>query len=177
MKETIVEAWNAGIVKKPVPLFSALDIGGGAGIFAHEFQDRLWRSYIVDPAKNNDFVKKKLNMPLVQEFYEPRRFQKRFTLIALMYVLEHMENPRTLLKSVRKDMGADSFLYIEVPDSMAFRLKPKSDEIFNACHLWMFDPETLTRLLKKCGFEALSIRRIKTLRNHYALMAFAIPKK
>lgn len=177
IKETIAEVWGDNIVKKSKPPFSVLDIGGGAAIFAFEFQDRLWRSYIIDPAQNNDFVKKKLKIPLAQEFYKPHRFQRKFTLISLIYVLEHMADPRFILKSIHKDMNDDSFLYIEVPDSMAFRLKPKDDDIFNACHLWMFNPETLTRLLKECGFEVLSVRRIKTMRNHCALMALAIPQK
>ncbi|TSC84152.1 MAG: hypothetical protein G01um101417_308 [Parcubacteria group bacterium Gr01-1014_17] len=177
IKETIERVWEDGIIKKPAPPFSALDIGGGAAIFAYEFQDRLWRSYIIDPAKNNDFVKKKLKIPLIQKFYKPNRFHRKFNLISLVYVLEHMANPRSLLKSVRKDMDANSFLYVEVPDALASRLKPKDDDIFNACHLWMFDQETLTRILKECGFEALSIRRIKTLRNHYAVMALAIQKR
>lgn len=177
IKETIAQSWDDGIVKKPKPPFSVLDIGGGAAIFAYEFQDRLWRSFIIDPAQNNNFVKKKLKIPLAQEFYRPRRFQKKFTLISLIYVLEHMANPKSLLKSVLRDMYTDSFLYIEVPDSMAFLLKQKDDDIFNACHLWMFNPETLIRLLNECGFGALGIRRIKTLRNHYALMALAIPQR
>ncbi len=177
IKETIAEAWKDGIVRKPAPPLLALDIGGGAAIFAYEFQDKMWRSHIVDPAKNNEFVKKKLKIPLVQEFYKPNQFHKKFALVSLIYVLEHMANPKTLLKSVQKDMNANSFLYLEVPDSLAFRLKPKDDEIFNACHLWMFDPETFTRLLKECGFEVLHIKRLKTMRNHYALMALAIPKR
>jgi len=37
----------------------------------------------------------------------------------------------------------------------------------------MFDPETLTRLLKECGFEILALKRLKTMRGHFALMALA----
>ena len=173
IKNAIGKAWDNSLAKQPKAPFAFLDIGGGAAIFAHEFKDQLWKPYITDPATNNSFVKTKLHIPLIQNFYQPGQFRKKFTFISLIYVLEHLENPITILKKIRKDLTEKSVLYIEVPDSIAFRLKPKDDDIFNACHLWMFDPETLTRLLKECGFEILALKRLKTMRGHFALMALA----
>jgi len=173
LKKNISELHKSGIVKKGALPHDALDIGGGAGVFARAFKDKSWRTYIVDPDKNNGFIKTKLHIPLVQDFYKPGLFKKKFTLISLIYVLEHIADPVLLLKNIRKDMNDNSFLYIEIPDSISFRLKPKNDDIFNSCHLWMFDPKTLTALLNSCGFQILRLSRLKTIRGHYCLMVLA----
>jgi hypothetical protein len=63
-----------------------------------------------------------------------------------------------------------------VPSSLAFQLKPHEDDIFNACHLWMFDGYTLTRLLSSAGFEVLAMNSTQTKRGHYSLMVLATQK-
>jgi hypothetical protein len=75
-----------------------------------------------------------------------------------------------LLEMVKRDMHGDSLLYIEVPDAWAFNCKPSHDDIFNSCHLWMFSPETLVRLLTSSGFRVFSLRRARIVRGHHAIL-------
>ena len=173
IKKNIAELWKDGLARKGMPPYKALDIGGGSGVFAYEFRDIEWQTYIIDPAKNTAFIKTELRIPLIQRFYAPRSFKTKFTLISLIYVLEHVLNPILFLKNVRKDMGNNSFLYLEVPDAVSFRLKPPDDDIFNSCHLWMFNTRTLTTLLDLCGFEVLRLVRLKVIRGHFGLIALA----
>ena len=81
-----------------------------------------------------------------------------------------------ILKQLRQDMYKESFLYVEVPDSISFSLKSADDDIFNSCHLWMFSAYTLTELLRQTGYEICTLKRVCTLRGHYALMALAQQK-
>lgn len=150
-----------------------LDIGGGAGIFAHAFQDSEWASSVIDPSADVSFFKERLNIPLVQEYYRPGAFGHPFDIVSLVYVLEHVRDPQALLKSVQNDLGRSSLVYIEVPDALCFRFKPAEDDIFNSCHLWMFNPTTLCSLLDSCGFEIFALDRVKTKRGHLALMVLA----
>ena len=150
-----------------------LDIGGGNGLFAYEFKDNFWIPHIIDPDKNNDFIKSKLNMNLIQEYYKPNSFNFKFDFISLIYVLEHIKDPVSMLNNLHKDMNSSSLLFIEVPDAISFKNKPKQDDIFNSCHLWMFNPYTLNILLDKCNFEVLSLNKIKAKRGHSALMVLA----
>lgn len=173
VKKNIARLWKHGLVKKNSPPYRALDIGGGAGVFAYEFKDANWAPYIVDPSKDISFLKTRLHIPLVQSFYKPRRFHCKFTLVSLIYILEHVSNPLRFLKSARQDMAKNSFLYIEVPDALSFRLKPPGDDIFNSCHLWMFDPKSMTTLLDKCRYEIFNMERLQTKRGHYSLMVLA----
>ena len=173
IKGSIEEAGRYQLIKQSHKGRSFLDIGGGSAVFAFEFKDSTWKPHIVDPSADDEFLRIKLGLPFIRNFYKPGQFKKKFGLISLIYVLEHVSNPHELLRNIRKDLTENALLYIEVPDAIAFSVKPKTDDIFNSCHLWMFDPEALLRLLKICGYDILSLKRVKTLRGHFAIMALA----
>ena len=173
IKENINKMWDDDLLKKAKSPHNFLDIGGGNGIFAYEFQDKEWKSHIVDPNENGKFIESTLKILFVQSYYKQKLFNVKFDLISLVFVLEHLNNPINLLTKVKEDMTNNSLLYIEVPDAICFSKKPEDDDIFNSCHLWMFSPNTLTLLLDRCGFEIFCLGRIKTKRDHYALMVLA----
>ena len=172
IKKNITSIWESGILKPNNPPFNLLDIGGGNGVFAYMFWegDKNWVSHVIDPDENADFIDSKFQIPFIKGYYSPNKFNKKFDLISLIYILEHLTDPISFLKSVKKDMNSNAFLYIEVPDVLSFKYKDKIDDIFNSCHLWMFDPNNLIRLLNECGFQVFCLNRIKTKRGHYALM-------
>mgnify|MGYP001578883254 FL=1 len=176
IKDRLTEAIRDGLVEKTPRPYRFLDIGGGTGVFAYTFKDKLWLPHVIDPDQNSGFIKTKLRIPLKQILYRPGIFPHKFNLISLIYVLEHIVNPLKFLKTIRTDMLDEAFLFIEVPDSIAFSIKPKHDDIFNSTHLWMFDPKTLTGLLDHSGFKILYINRLKTIRGNFALMALAKQK-
>lgn len=159
----------AGWRRRPLRL---LDVGGATGIFAFLFQDQDWRSEIVDPGVQGRFVEGH------GVTYHARRFDGEFEagpfdLVSMNYLLEHVADPRALLATAREQLAEDGLLYVEVPDELAFGRKPKEDDIFNACHLWMFGPGSLQRLLAEQGFEALWLNRGLSPRGHYALSLLA----
>jgi SAM-dependent methyltransferase len=173
IKEQTNEIWDAGLVERGPPPRRMLDIGGATGVFAYEFRDNEWQSHVIDPDSHGSFLQTKLDIPLIESKFEPGRFGFKFDLIALVFVLEHFTDPVGLLRGLHEDLGSEALLYVEVPDHIAFKLKPASDDIFNSCHLWMFGPHSLTSLLGRCGFEVLALNRTRTKRGHYSLMALA----
>lgn len=44
-----------------------------------------------------------------------------------------------------------------------------------SCHLWIFNPKTLSALLGDCGYELMQLNRYRTVRGYYALTALARP--
>ena len=173
IKEHIWNARKSGLVKQTAPPYRMLDVGGGTGVFAYEFQDDEWIPHVIDPDENAEFIKAKLNIPFLQKMHEPNSFGFTFDLIATVFVLEHLLHPIDFLNALHQDMGPDSFLYIEVPDALCFKFKPPEDDIYNSCHLWMFAPQTLISLLESCGFDVSNVHRTKTIRGHYSLMVLA----
>lgn len=154
---------------------SLLDIGGASGVFAYEFQDDRWRSAVVDPSESGRFLEEDHGIPYAQAAFGPGLFDQSFDLVSLVYVLEHLRAPEEALRNARHAVSSRGGLYIEVPDARAFAHKPAEDDIFNSCHLWMFDPQSLNTLLARTGFRVLAQDQRQTARGHFALMALAVP--
>ncbi|MFH1088342.1 MAG: class I SAM-dependent methyltransferase [Patescibacteria group bacterium] len=173
IKDNISRLQNDQIINVITSPRSFLDIGGGSGIFAHEFKDDLWSPYVVDPDARGVFMEK-YGIKFIKSYYQPNLFSVKFDLVSLIYVLEHLENPKVMMHDLHDDMEQGALLYIEVPDSICFQCKDQQDDIFNSCHLWMFNPYTLSELLHKTGFELVALQRMKTVRNYYGLMVLAI---
>lgn len=95
----------------------------------------------------------------------------------MIFVLEHIKNPHVILKNIYDDMDYNSFLYIEVPDSNSFELKDEKHDVFNSCHLYMYNPKTLTLLLGECEFEVQALNRVQTIRGYFSIMLLATKKK
>lgn len=84
--------------------------------------------------------------------------------------------PSLLLREIKKSLLPDGLIYIEVPDEIAFYKITPSDDIFNSCHLYMFNPSSLEMLLSQNNFEIMSLDRTKTVRGHFALTCLAKPR-
>lgn len=149
-----------------------LDVGGASGVFAYLFQDEDWRAEIVDPGAQGRFIEAH------GVAYHQKRFDQtfdagRYHLLSMNYLLEHVANPRQVLSAAREQLYAPGLLYIEVPDELAFGRRPKDDDIFNSCHLWMFGPRSLQQLLREAHFEPLVLNRGRSPRGHFALSVLA----
>lgn len=155
---------------------SLLDIGGASGVFAYEFQDDRWRSAVVDPSASGRFIEEDHGIPYRQAAFRPGLFDQTFDLVSMVYVLEHLRAPEEALRNARHAVGPRGGLYIEVPDARAFARKPANDDIFNSCHLWMFDPASLRTLLARNGFRIVAQEQRETARGHHALMALTVPQ-
>jgi len=171
IKSRMDKLWSSGIVERGPKPRRLLDIGGASGVFAYQFQDGQWRSSVVDPSEAGKFLETRHDIEYRQCGYTPGLFKESFDLVSLVFTLEHIPDLFSMLKDLKNDMRENSFLYIEVPDAVSFRLLPEDDDIFNSCHLWMFDPASLVRLLDCCGFHMFSLERTRTIRGHYSLMA------
>lgn len=174
IKSQMAELSAAGIISSAMHSQQFLDVGGATGVFGYLFQDAGWRGAIIDPSRDGAFIEK-YGMTYYQAAYADKSFDKKFNLISLIFVLEHVRTPDEILCKARRDLNPGGVIYIEVPDDIAFTRKPASDDIFNSCHLWMFSPKTLVMLLRRCGFEIVSLKRTRTLRGHYSLMLLATP--
>ena len=154
---------------------SFLDVGGANAIFAHEFRDRRWQPHIVDPSTAGAALCADLGIPYVRGPLESGRFDRRFNLITLTYVLEHLRDPSQALRAARQAVKGDGAIFVEVPDAACFDVRPADDDIFNACHLWMFAAADLSRLLWANGFEPVAEERATSVRGHEALKVLAVP--
>ena len=78
---------------------------------------------------------------------------KRFDLVTLMHVLEHLEHPIQVLTQIREMLLAeDGLLLIEVPNFYAH-------DSYELAHLSCFTKHTLNELIQQTGFEVVAFRK------------------
>ena len=78
---------------------------------------------------------------------------KRFELVTLMHVLEHLENPRQVLEKIRKELlNQEGLLLLEVPNFYGH-------DCYELAHLSCFTEHTLLEMLRQAGFEPVAFRK------------------
>jgi SAM-dependent methyltransferase len=173
IKERIAALGAAGFaVTRPAP-WRLLDVGGASGVFAYEFADAEWQAEVMDPSAAGRFLSEEYRIRYHERPFGPGVVEPVYDLISFVYTLEHLADPLEALRVARDGLRSGGVVFIEVPDALAFRVTPADDDIFNACHLWMFDPVTLGTALAACGLELFALERIRPVRGHCGLMALA----
>jgi len=151
---------------------SALDIGASAGVL----MDALKAAYGcqvtgVEPGRVYRSFAQSKGLHMVSSLEELANAKpKRFDLVSLMHVLEHLVDPLGTLKTLRQDlMNTDSRLLIQVPNFYAH-------DSYELAHLICFTPHSLRELVQQAGFKVLTVKahgspRSKLLNLYLTLLA------
>ncbi|QWD28803.1 class I SAM-dependent methyltransferase [Polynucleobacter paneuropaeus] len=103
-------------------------------------------------------------------------------LITAFHVVEHLPDPVDTLKSLANKLSSEGRMVIEVPNSEDVLLTLYESDAFQrftywSQHLFLFNPETLERLLHKAGLRILSIQQCQRypISNHLHWLAKGLP--
>ena len=158
-----------------------LDIGAGRGEFLSQAKEtNRWQCFGTETsAYAVEFARQQFNLELSLGQLEDLGYpEKSFDAVALWHVLEHLPYPSQAIAEVRRILKDKGFVFIAVPNDSwlgrrhffknmfkklinrlpirkKLKLKkmyPEIDEEGNK-HLFYFNPRTLTRLLKRYGFQ------------------------
>jgi SAM-dependent methyltransferase len=156
--------FNEQVKKENVEKYKILDIGSGLGIFLDSFISNDWDGTAIepDPIAYNHIVKiSKDRFRVINNVFKKGVIHDKFNLITFNKVLEHLENPITLLEDAKtilmKNMG---LIYVEVPDLTTSKFRKEDDNILGSLHFILFDPYTLSLMFKKAGLNTLKVERI-----------------
>lgn len=141
---------NAFINKKDVK--SVLDVGCGNGYFLNNVSVPL--KIGIEPS---DDAKRRCKFPVYNDYNHLMSSilqKKKFQMITLFGVLEHLKNPREELKRYYNLLEDGGYLAVIVPnlDSLIIDIVGYKTATFCPQHLWYFDPESLHMLMAECGF-------------------------
>ncbi len=147
---------------------SILDVGCSSGVLLHALREKGVRCVRgIDPAADASAAAKALfGVPVIQAQAENFDCYGDFDLVCVMAVLEHLLEPRRLLKEIGKQMNPGSWLLIEVPDAGAFDRPGDPRDIepfgeFSNEHINFFSINDISRLGRSAGF---AVERWKTVR-------------
>ncbi len=163
LKEEKGRRSQARIVLKKISKFKKggriLDIGCGPGLFLDEAKRQGWEVQGADLSKwGQDYAKSKFLIDVFQGFLTEAGFADRsFDVIVMNDVIEHLEDPKAVLKEIRRILKNDGIIYVSTPDikSVLSRLLRAKWWGINKYHLYYFSKKTIEKLFDEVGFKPL----------------------
>lgn len=147
-----------------------LDVGAGLGFFVKFAEEILgWDSYGVEISKEGcNFAKEKLNLnKIFCGRIEETDFEKEsFDIITMWDVIEHLLEPRPVLKKCYELLKDEGFLFLHTPNGEVQLYKSRIKKIIFGekegiryleakDHLNLYKEKTIEKLLKGCGFQEI----------------------
>ena len=135
-----------------------LDFGCGGGKFLAEMHAEGWQVLGVDVSDSVVArIQEKLGLPvLAGDLSAPQLDQSSFEVITMRQSLEHVHDPREVLRQAHRLLVPGGTLLVWVPnfDSLAFRwFGPAWYGLDLPRHLVHFTPSTLRRIVAEAGFQ------------------------
>ena len=94
-----------------------------------------------------------------------------YDVITFNKVLEHVEDPVSMLAKAHAILKPDGFVYLEVPDVAAAAEGPGREEFFIEHH-HVFSPASLAITAERAGFSTVVVERLREPSSKYTLRAF-----
>jgi SAM-dependent methyltransferase len=137
-----------------------LEIGSSAGHFLYSIKDYVKSLTGIELDKKfAKFAKNISNFTIYDEPIEKINFNgKKFDIIFLFQVFEHIKNPKNFLLEIKKCLKDSGTIYLEVPNIddvlySIYNLKSYKEFYFRLPHVYYYSNLTLEKMLHSCGFE------------------------
>ena len=135
-----------------------IDIGAGNGRTLHQLKNLTrWNSIGIEPDKTKCKILKFLDLKYINDTFqnvEKKLENNNYDLIVMSQVLEHIANPGELLDKIYNKLNKNGYLWIDVP--LCNKNYFKSRMIDDVGHLYFFDEESLSKIIKKYKFDIIS---------------------
>lgn len=167
---TYGHGYYMSIIERFIKPGDMLDFGSGNGILASTAKIRGWNveGYDVD-CESTQRVSKEMGLPIYCGDFSSVQWKKQeYDLITMHQVLEHLKDPKDMLKQLLSKLKKDGVIFIAVPNINSFsaRLKFFLERIGlrkkrigryydTDHHLFYYTPKVLKNLLSEMGLEVL----------------------
>lgn len=152
-----------------------LDVGAGIGVFPAAMKAAGWTVIAVEPDRRTAAHLRDVvgiaahSMPLAE--LASAEFQP-VDVITFNKVLEHVEDPVTMLAAARPLLATDGFVYVEVPDAERAALHGSDREEFFIEHHHVFSAASTVMMATRAGLTALAVERLREPSGKFTLRAF-----
>jgi SAM-dependent methyltransferase len=137
-----------------------LDVGTSIGLFLHLAQERGWSTVGTEfGGKARAYARERFGLDVLDAPLD--QIGGEFDVVTLNSVLEHVNDPRAMLRQMGERLAPGGALYLIVPnvDSLACRVLHERAATFDGRnHLVYFGPRTLRAMLEGEGFRVVEHR-------------------
>ncbi|MBI3559376.1 class I SAM-dependent methyltransferase [Candidatus Gottesmanbacteria bacterium] len=134
-----------------------LDVGCGLGWVVAEAQKRGFQALGIDKNKRIISVgREKLKVSLQPVSLEKFSSQKKFNVIILKHVLEHIEKSKIFLRKIYRLLIPGGYLIVSCPNMNSLMARIFLDRWYGLRpmeHRWQFTPKTLSKTLEDNNFK------------------------
>jgi 2-polyprenyl-3-methyl-5-hydroxy-6-metoxy-1,4-benzoquinol methylase len=144
-----------------------LDVGCGTGEFVAQALQQGWHAVGIESSRMaSEFASEQNHLPVYNAVLESCPFgAASFDVVTLLDVLEHLLNPRQEMRQVYELLKPGGIVVVRVPNTLFHLPKARVCSLLGISdsslemryHLNHFTPQTLSSLLRKVGFEVLSV--------------------
>ena len=154
--------------------YSILDIGSGLGVFpATMVKDIRFVVHALELNKvASSHIKDNIGITVYEDYMQNLNFHNKFDFISLNRVLEHVSTPIEVMKLVKKAIKDIGLIYLELPDSLSYKLDSNSNEAFSSGHYMVYNPSSIKYLFKVSDIILYDIQRVKDPSGKYTIYAF-----
>ncbi len=155
---------------------SLLELGVGHGYSNLIFANNFKRHLIIEgsPAVIKNFREEHpdSNAEIKQDYFETFQTEEKFSTIVMGFVLEHVDDPSTILQKYKNYLSKNGSLFVAVPNAESLNrrigheagllnnLENLSDYDKLLGHKRYFTVKSLTKLIHEAGYEAETIEGI-----------------
>jgi SAM-dependent methyltransferase len=152
------------IIEKIKPEGNFLDIGTNMGFFLRHTRGKKWNASGVEPSPAlSEIARRYFGLNIKTAYLENAGFNSNFfDVVSMTDVFEHIAEPKTMLKEIRRIIKKDGILFIKIPNAnyslLKLRLarlskKGRHYDIFDSYeHVVHYTQGTIRCLLENCGF-------------------------
>lgn len=141
--------WKQKIIQSRKPVGTILDYGCGTGEFIHHMVSNGWESFAIEPSDEaRGKIKKHNNLTTFKSIDQLP--EKKFDIITLWHVLEHVPNPDQLMQQLKQQLKEGGLIFVAVPNHEAFDAQhyKKHWAAYDVPrHFWHFAKNNMTHLL------------------------------
>ena len=158
---------------KNILIKDLIDIGSGTGVFPYSLMNQNISITCLEPDINlSKHLSKNLRLNIIRKDFYQINFKKKYDVVTLNKVLEHVQNPFMFMHKVYKILKKNGIVYLEVPDAISASKYGKTREEFFVEHLHGFSNLSLKRLFYKTKFKLKIIKNIKEPSGKYTTYCF-----
>jgi len=165
-----------------------LDVGCGSGNFLRCMKEAGFSAFGIEPSgTGSEYARAEHGIDIYHgmiEDYLTLNSGRRFDVITLLNVLEHLTRPAQTLLQLDQLLASDGVLAIVVPDARFHDIVGRVRRLFGIPdpfwierpksflsgfklpdHLCSFQPDSITSLLRRCGFQVVAIQNAPVVFN------------
>ncbi len=150
-----------------------LDIGCGMGGFIQVAKRKKWEAEGVEFNKQAVSSLKKKGFKIYQDYLENVKFDKKFSCVSMWNLFEHLDNPKSMLRNIKKILKPNGLVFVLVPNINGLVntiLRKDAVAFAGNTHLNFFSVQTLNKFFSLNGFKPVYYEtlftELETIKNY-----------